>query len=84
MPSTKVLVTGGTGFLGSEIIKMLMETKNFAITAIDLNPPSLGTESYPGVNYVRCNIVNLKELREVFSEVQPTVVVSTARSYTNL
>ncbi|KAF2441358.1 C-3 sterol dehydrogenase/C-4 decarboxylase-like protein [Karstenula rhodostoma CBS 690.94] len=77
MPSTKVLITGGTGFLGSEIVKVLVEAKDFAITALDINPPSLGTESYSSVTYVRCDILNFKKLREVFKEARPTVVLHT-------
>ncbi|KAL1591600.1 hypothetical protein SLS60_011850 [Paraconiothyrium brasiliense] len=78
MASTRVLVTGGTGFLGSEIVKALVEANGFAITALDINPPSLGTSSYSGVTYVRCDILKLGELREVFKKAQPTVVVRNA------
>jgi sterol-4alpha-carboxylate 3-dehydrogenase (decarboxylating) len=75
MAPTKVLVTGGTGFLGSEIVKALVEAKGFAITALDINPPSLGTVSYSSVTYVRCDVLNLEELRDVFKKARPTVVV---------
>ncbi|KAJ4344434.1 uncharacterized protein N0V89_012176 [Didymosphaeria variabile] len=75
MARTKVLVTGGTGFLGSEIIKALVEANDFAITALDINPPSLGTSSYPGVTYVRCDVLKMEELQEVFKKAQPTVVL---------
>ncbi|KAK7180611.1 3-beta hydroxysteroid dehydrogenase/isomerase [Paraphaeosphaeria sporulosa] len=74
MAPTTVLVTGGTGFLGSEIVQALVEAKNFAVTALDINPPSLGTVSYPSVTYVRCDIMDLERLREVFKETRPTVV----------
>lgn len=77
MALTKVLVTGGTGFLGSEIVKALVETEEFDVTAADVNPPSLGTAFYPQVNYIRCDVMNLQELRTTFKEVQPTVVVHT-------
>jgi sterol-4alpha-carboxylate 3-dehydrogenase (decarboxylating) len=53
MAPIKVLVTGGTGFLGSEIVKALIETRLFSITAIDINPPALGTSTFADVRYVR-------------------------------
>lgn len=77
MPPTKILVTGGTGFLGSEIVKSLVEAKDFTITAVDINPPSLGTKSYPEVDYVRCDIMQPERLRTIFKRAQPTIVVHT-------
>jgi sterol-4alpha-carboxylate 3-dehydrogenase (decarboxylating) len=75
MAPTKVLVTGGTGFLGSEVVKALVEAKDFAITALDINPPSLGTVSYSSVTYVRCDVLDMEGLRDVFRRTRPTVVV---------
>ncbi|KAL5382536.1 hypothetical protein PMIN06_012126 [Paraphaeosphaeria minitans] len=77
MAPTKVLVTGGTGFLGSEIVHALVEANEFDITALDINPPSLGTATYSSVTYVRCDVLDLDRLREVFKETCPTVVLHT-------
>ena len=78
MSLTKVLVTGGTGFLGSEIVKALVNAKEFAVTAVDVNPPSLGTNSYAEVDYERCDVTNVEELRMVFRRAKPAVVIHTA------
>jgi len=77
MPLVNVLVTGATGFLGSEILRALVDTREFVITALDIKPPSLDVEVFPTVQYLRCNVLDLEELRRVFNEVRPTVVVHT-------
>lgn len=77
MAPIKVLVTGGTGFLGSRIVEALIEAKSFEITALDINPPALGTQSYPEVKYVRANVLQQEELRKAFSEARPTIVIHT-------
>lgn len=78
MAPIKILVTGGTGFLGSEIVNTLVAAGGFDITVLDINPPSLGTASYPEVQYVRCDLTRPKELRKIFQEVRPRVVIHTA------
>lgn len=81
MSLPKILVTGGTGFLGSEIVKALVETNNFEVTVIDINPPSLGTVSFSSVRYVRANILSRSDLHKVFHETKPAIVVHTVAVY---
>jgi hypothetical protein len=78
MEPTRVLVTGGCGFLGTAIVSALLSTKRYAITVIDVNPPSLGSNTFTNsVRYVRCNIMDPSSLFSVFSEARPAVVIHT-------
>ena len=81
MSIQRVLVTGGTGFLGSEIIQALVESKKYEVTAVDINPPSLGTGTFDSVRYVRANVLEPEELQKVFNEAKPACVVHTVGVY---
>jgi len=77
MERRTVVVTGGTGFLGSEIVKQLVETKIYKVVALDINPPALGTGTFPNVHYVRANVLHPEELDKVFQGAKPTIVIHT-------
>jgi nucleoside-diphosphate-sugar epimerase len=77
-----ILVTGGCGFLGTEIVSALLSTSRYAITVIDINPPALGTSTFTqNVRYVRCNVSNLPALESVLAEASPAIVVHTVGVY---
>jgi sterol-4alpha-carboxylate 3-dehydrogenase (decarboxylating) len=77
-----ILVTGGCGFLGTEIVSALLSTSRYAITVIDINPPALGTSTFTQyVRYVRCNVLDLPALESVLAEAAPAIVVHTVGVY---
>jgi nucleoside-diphosphate-sugar epimerase len=60
-----ILVTGGTGFLGSHVIKHLISLGYKNIHSISRALPD---EAVPSVNYHICNILDLPELEEYVNQ----------------
>jgi sterol-4alpha-carboxylate 3-dehydrogenase (decarboxylating) len=82
MDPIRVVITGGCGFLGTSIISSLLSSKRYAITAIDINPPSLGSSTFTAdVRYVRCDVLDTSSLQRVFQEARPAMVIHTVGVY---
>ncbi|KAF1941886.1 C-3 sterol dehydrogenase/C-4 decarboxylase-like protein [Clathrospora elynae] len=82
MERIPILVTGGCGFLGTAVVSALLDIQRYAITVIDINPPSLGSTTFPNdVRYVRCDVLDPATLLKTFSESRPAIVIHTVGVY---
>ena len=79
MSGEHILVTGGTGFVGSNIISAFMEQHPEAqLSALDIERPP-DTKSLRGsVNFYQADITQEEQLMEVFMKARPTIVIHTA------
>jgi len=60
----KVLITGGSGFIGSHIIDQLIEKKH-EVTDLDLLPPHR-----TDINHVKCSILDVEGLVKAFKDIE--------------
>lgn len=58
-----ILVTGGTGFIGSHIIDHLLEKKH-SVTSLDTLEPKRDD-----INYINCDILDLNGLKAAFKDI---------------
>lgn len=77
--SKKVLISGGTGFVGSAIIRALAEKHpSCAITVIDRNPPRPQHDLPEQVECMLVDVTNAHEIGKAFLAVKPDVAIHTA------
>ena len=78
---SKILVTGGAGFIGSNFVRMMLAETDHQIVNLDLltyagNLENLSdVEGHANYTFVRGDIVDPKAMTEVFAQHQPEVVV---------
>ncbi len=73
--STSILITGGTGFLGSYIIKALIE-KNYTVRAIRRNgklPAYISRQIFDKVEWVEGDILDIVSLEEAMEGVDTVI-----------
>ena len=71
-----VLVTGGTGFLGHHIVKLLASRKACSkLTVLDIKAPA---DPVPGVDYQYGDITDYDSMLKLLGKLKPDAVVHTA------
>jgi sterol-4alpha-carboxylate 3-dehydrogenase (decarboxylating) len=75
----KVMVIGGTGFLGHHVVNMLVESwKTDSISVVDLRTGRNRRPESDGVCYFEADITNAAALNSIFEEIRPDAVIHTA------
>ncbi|KAF7900144.1 hypothetical protein EAF00_004480 [Botryotinia globosa] len=69
-----VLVTGGCGYLGSHIVKLLSTTTAAEIHVISQNPK---TNIFPNVTYHEGDIIDHQHVTDILTEIKPKVIIHT-------
>jgi len=78
----KIIVTGGLGFIGSNLIELLLKN-NFSIINLDKVSYSsifYNTKDFKSLNYkfIKCNINNQNKLLKIFNKIKPSCVFNLA------
>ena len=71
MSKVRLLVTGGSGFIGTNLIREVDRRGGFEVLNLDLAPP----KETGSVLYQRCDLLNRHELEQCFVEFRPRCVV---------
>ncbi|MDA0849360.1 MAG: dTDP-glucose 4,6-dehydratase, partial [Verrucomicrobia bacterium] len=80
----KILVTGGAGFIGSAVIRLINSQTNFAVINLDKLTYAGNVDSLPGIidsqrySHEQVDICDGQALARVFEEHQPTCVMHLA------
>ncbi|KAI9823742.1 MAG: hypothetical protein M1832_002299 [Thelocarpon impressellum] len=78
MKIASALVTGGVGFVGTAIVRALLEKyPDCQVSVLDIQGPS-EDDALPGVTYYRADITSAEETSAILDNVKPDLVIHTA------
>jgi nucleoside-diphosphate-sugar epimerase len=70
----RILVTGGSGCIGTALLRQVARFKPKRIVSVDIAPPPPTSDPSCGVEHLRVDIRDLSSLAEVFKGASPDVV----------
>ena len=75
---TKILITGGTGFLGKRLGTSLREMGNDVVLAGRNNKQLLLATSFSGCQSLAMDVSNIESVRDIITQVKPDVIIHAA------
>lgn len=74
----KILVTGGTGFLGKRLGKRLREMGNQVVLSGRNNKQNLQAIEFSGCEVIAMDVSSIESVRDIVSQVKPEVIIHAA------
>ncbi len=74
----KILITGGSGFLGRRLGKRLRELGHDVVLAARNNKQNFLSSSYSGCRSIAMDVAHIESVRDIFAQEKPDVVVHAA------
>lgn len=83
MIKKKILITGGSGFIGTNFINFISDRKNYKVFNIDKlssvsTPEKFKTHKTSNYNFLKINILDEKKLNKLFLKIKPDYIINFA------
>jgi UDP-glucose 4-epimerase len=72
----KILVTGGAGFVGTNLLRILSNNNNYELHSVDNYSTGLKSNEIPKVQYYNCDIrpFNIHNITFLLNEIKPDII----------